>query len=137
MHWGDLDQLAMTAGMEQSDLDRVAVLVRDHVALVFHLFNAGDGVRKIGFKMNGGPIASIDPFLSNSLKTQQTDWEPIDIEGRRIRLKAYTLALSQSAVRGRACPRLEARWPPGHPRLLRLSRRSAGDLGNMVPRRPA
>ena len=91
VHWSDLDQLAMTAGMEQSDLDRVALLVRDHVALVFHLFNAGDGVRKIGFKMNGGLIAGIDPFLSNSLKTQRTDWEPIDIEGRRIRLKAYTL----------------------------------------------
>ena len=65
--------------------------MREHVALVFHLFNAGDCVRKMVFKMNGGPIASIDPFLSNSLKTQRTDWEPIDIEGRRIRLKAYTL----------------------------------------------
>lgn len=91
VHWGDLDQLAQSAGAEQEDLDRVAVMVKDHIALVFHLFNSGDGVRRIGFRVNGGAVPVIDPFLSNSMKTQQTDWEPIDIDGERVRLKAYTL----------------------------------------------
>lgn len=91
VHWGDLDQLSMSAGDDQSDFDRVAVQVREHVALVFHLFNSGDSVRKIGFKLNGGPIPPIDPFLSTSLKTQQTDWEPIEMDGQLVRLKAYTL----------------------------------------------
>lgn len=91
VHWGELDQLAKTAGDGQQDLDRVAVLVRDHIALVFHLFISGDGARRINFRLNGGTVEGIDPFLSNSMKTQQTDWEPIDIEGEHVRLKAYTL----------------------------------------------
>jgi Histidine kinase-, DNA gyrase B-, and HSP90-like ATPase len=91
VHWGDLDQLTKSAGPSQEDLDRVAVLVKDHIGLVFHLFNSGDGARRINFRLNGGAIPAIDPFFSNSVKTQQTDWEPIDIEGERVRLKAYTL----------------------------------------------
>lgn len=91
VHWGELDQLAKSAGTGQEDLDRVAVQVKDHIALVFHLFNTGDGARGMDFHLNGAPIAAIDPFLSNSMKTQQTDWEPIDIDGERVRLKAYTL----------------------------------------------
>lgn len=92
VHWGDLDQLAMTEGHEQADLDRIALRIRDHIALVFHLFNAGDGVhRKIQFRMNGGPIVPIDPFMSASAKIQKTEWEPIDVEGQTVRLKAYTL----------------------------------------------
>ena len=51
----------MTEGDEQDDLDRVAQRVRDHVALVFHLFNSGDGVRRSASRMNGGHIAPIDP----------------------------------------------------------------------------
>lgn len=91
VHWGDLDQLELTAGGEQQDLDRVAVQVRDHIALVFHLFNSGDGARRIRFLLNGHDIEPIDPFLSSSRQTQQTDWEPIDVAGERVRLKAYTL----------------------------------------------
>lgn len=91
VHWGELDQMALTAGGAQADLDRVAVQVRDHIALVFHLFISGDGARRIGFRLNGGEIPAMDPFLSTSMKTQQTDWESIDIEGERVRLKAYTL----------------------------------------------
>ena len=91
VHWGDLDQLAMTEGGEQSDLDRVAQRVRDHVALVFHLFNTGDGVRRTSFSMNGGAIDPIDPFLSHSKLTQKTSWESIHVDGQTVRLMAYTL----------------------------------------------
>jgi hypothetical protein len=91
VHWGCLDQLEMTEGREQSDLDRIALRVRDHVALVFHLFNTGAGVRQIEFKMNGGRIAPIDPFMSSSAKIQKTEWEPIDVDGETVRLKAFTL----------------------------------------------
>ena len=91
VHWGDLDQLTMTAGDQQEDLDRVAQRVRDHVALVFHLFNSGDGVRKIDFAMNGAPIAPIDPFMSHSRLTNKTTWESINIDGQEVRLMAYTL----------------------------------------------
>ena len=100
VHWGDLDQLMMTEGAEQEDLDRVALRVRDHVALVFHLYIAGDGARKITFTMNGSMIAPIDPFMSHSRLTSRTAWESINIEGREVRLMAYTLPylsrLSQS-----------------------------------------
>lgn len=91
VHWGDLDQLAMTEGSEQEDLDRVALRVRDHIALVFHLFIAGDGARRVAFRMNGGAIAPLDPFMSASPKIQRTEWEPIDVEGETVRLMAFTL----------------------------------------------
>lgn len=91
VHWGDLDQLKKSAGGEQQDLDKIAVAVKEHVGLVFHLFISGEAPRKINFSLNGSPIPHIDPFLSNSIKTQQTDWEPIDIDKERVRLKAYTL----------------------------------------------
>lgn len=91
VHWGDLDQLAMTEGGLQHDLDRVAQRVRDHVALVFHRFSTGDDARKVLFKLNGGPIAPIDPFMSHSKLTQRSPWEPIDVEGHRVQLMAYTL----------------------------------------------
>lgn len=91
VHWGDLDQLMTNVGDRQTDLDDVAVHVRDHIALVFHLFNSGEGVGKIQFLLNGSPIVPVDPFMSRSTKTLQTDWEPIDIDGQQVRLKAYTL----------------------------------------------
>lgn len=100
VHWGDLDQLMMTEGHRQEDLDRVAHRVRDHVALVFHLFIEGDGTRKIRFSMNGAPIEPIDPFMSHSRLTSKTPWESINVEGQEVRLMAYTLPylnrLSQS-----------------------------------------
>lgn len=91
VHWGDLDQLIITEGGSQADLDRVAQRVRDHVALVFHLFNGTDGVRNVDLLMNGSPIARIDPFMSHSLLTNKSTWESINIEGEEVRLVAYTL----------------------------------------------
>lgn len=91
VHWGDLDQLTTTQGNQQEDLDRVAQRVRDHVALVFHLFNTGDGIRKVGFAMNGAPIIPIDPFMASSRLTNKTVWESINVDGREVRLMAYTL----------------------------------------------
>jgi len=92
VHWGDLDLLEVTEGGTQSDLDRVAVRIRDHVALVFHLFITGDTVGgRVVFRMNGAPIRAIDPFMSTSTKISKSEWEPIDVEGQTVRLRAYTL----------------------------------------------
>lgn len=91
VHWGDLDLLEMTEGPLQADFDRVAVRVRQHVSLVFHLFNSGDAGRRVSFRMNGGSIAPADPFMAASKKIQESDWEPINVDGETVRLKAYTL----------------------------------------------
>lgn len=91
VHWGELDQLSITEGGDQADLDRVAHRVRDHIALVFHLFNGNSGVRKIGMRLNGSPIIPIDPFMSNFQLTNRTPWESIIIEGQEVKLMAYTL----------------------------------------------
>lgn len=92
VHWGDLDQLELAEGGTQADLDRVAVRVRDHVALVFHLFSTGDTVAgKVTFSMNGAPIKPTDPFMSTSAKISKSEWEPIDVGGQTVRLRAYTL----------------------------------------------
>lgn len=91
VHWGDLDQLSMTEGGEQSDLDRVAQRVRGHVALVFHLYNSGNGARRVSFLLNSGIIEPIDPFMAQSKLTQSTPWESIEVEGQTVKLMAYTL----------------------------------------------
>lgn len=91
VHWGNLDHVMMTEGSKQTDLDRVGVRVRNHVALVFHLFNSGYRDRRLTFRMNGGNIAPLDPFMSTSPKIQKTDWEPINVNGELVKLKAYTL----------------------------------------------
>lgn len=91
VHWGDLDQLSMTEGPNQADFDRVAQRVKQHVALVFHLFNTGDGVRRIRFRINSGVIEPIDPFMAHSRLTQSTQWESIAIGGQTVRLMAHTL----------------------------------------------
>jgi hypothetical protein len=91
VHWSDLDQLAMTEGDTQTDLDRVAVRVRDHVALVFHQFNGNDGVRNVELRINGASITRIDPFMSGSKWTTESPWESIEIEGQTVDLIAYTL----------------------------------------------
>lgn len=89
VHWGDLDQLATTEGDSQDDLDRVAVHVRAHVALVFHLFNGSEGVRNVDMTMNGSPIARIDPFMQR--RSTASPWESIEVEGQTVKLIAYTL----------------------------------------------
>lgn len=91
VHWGDLDQLELTEGSEQADLDQVAQRVRDHVALVFHLFDGSDGVRSVDLRINGASIPRIDPFMSGSRLTTTSPWESIDVEGQTVRLVAYTL----------------------------------------------
>jgi hypothetical protein len=91
VHWGDLDQLKMTEGDDQQDLDRVAQRVRDHIALVFHLFNGTDGQRKVSFQMNGVQIEPIDPYMSQSRLTNKTPWESINVDGHQVQLVAYTL----------------------------------------------
>ena len=91
VHWGELDQLMMTEGDRQEDLDKVAQRVRDHVALVFHLYGAGEGVRQTKFSLNGGDIAPIDPFMSHSKLTTKTPWESISVDENEVRLMAYTL----------------------------------------------
>jgi hypothetical protein len=83
--------LQMTEGSQQEDLDRVARRVRDHLALVFHLFISGDGARKVALLMNGATIEPIDPFMSHSRLTNKTPWESIHVDGSEVRLMAYTL----------------------------------------------
>ena len=103
VHWSDLDQLTLTEGGHQSDLDHVAARIRDHVALVFHLFNGNEGVRRVGLSMNGSPISPIDPYMSHSKLTNRTDWESIEVEGEVVRLVAYTLPyLSRLSVADRS-----------------------------------
>lgn len=91
VHWGSLDHLRLSQGDQQGDLDRVALRVRDHMALVFHRFISGDGARRIQFLMNGREIDPIDPFLSRSPKIQKSSWESIDVDGHSVHLMAYTL----------------------------------------------
>jgi Histidine kinase-, DNA gyrase B-, and HSP90-like ATPase len=91
VHWGDLDQLSITEGSEQADLDRVAQRVREHVALVFHLYNSGNGPRRVTFRLNRSVIEPADPFMTQSRMTQATPWESIEIDGQTVKLMAYTL----------------------------------------------
>lgn len=101
VHWGELDLLALTEGDSQDDLDRIAIRVRDHIALVFHLFDGKDGIPKVDMRMNGAAVQRIDPFMSG--RSTPSPWESINVEGETVRLVAHTLPyLSRLSAADRA-----------------------------------
>lgn len=86
--WEKLDHLGAHDPGDGSILSDRMRVVADHLALVFHRFlEAKDGLR---IEVNGAPLEPIDPFLEKA-GAQAGPEEPIELEGHRITLKAYTL----------------------------------------------
>lgn len=91
VNWRDLDQLQITEGRLQQDLDAAAIRVREHVGLVFHRFLSGKDVEKRHLRMNGTLVEPTDPFLESHRSTQVSPVESINVDGTIVTAQAYTL----------------------------------------------
>ena len=91
VNWRDLDQMQLTEGRMQEDLDAAAIRVRDHLSLVFHRFLSGTDVPKLFIRMNGRLIEPLDPFLESHKSTQKSPVESIDVDGTIVTAQAFTL----------------------------------------------
>ncbi len=89
--WQGLDRMMtgefdFEAGMGQK-MDRV----RDHLALVFHRYLAGEsGIRRTEITVNTRKIKPIDPFLVGK-STQAMDDEIITVQGHEVMVRPYIL----------------------------------------------
>ena len=89
--WQDFGLLESTIGTSDGALDRAMMVVRDHLALVFHRFIAGDDMPQVVFRLNDNPVPFLDPFLTKHRATQQSHQESFLVAGERVLVKAFTL----------------------------------------------
>lgn len=89
--WRNLDILQSTYGNLESGLNRALVELRDHLALVFHRFLAGEHGRALDISLNARPIEGADPLIPGHKATQVGPVERICIEGGTVSLQAFTL----------------------------------------------
>jgi hypothetical protein len=89
--WEKLDRFPDGPGRSRV-IDQTMVDVRDHLALVFHRFLAGEApLEKLSIVLNGTEIEAADPFLSKSPRTQVSRQETLLVDGQQISVQAYTL----------------------------------------------
>ena len=89
--WQDLDRLEAGEIDFTKSMGRMIDNVRDHLALVFHRYLAGEtGLKKLQIAINGNTIAPIDPFLVKKSNRPMDD-EVFVIHGSRIIVRPYVL----------------------------------------------
>jgi len=89
--WQKLDRMkAGEINFEQA-LGKKMDAVREHIALVFHRYIAGEtGINKLKIVMNGATVAAADPFLIKK-SVQAMDNEILSIHGKKITVTPYIL----------------------------------------------
>lgn len=83
-----------TAGEASIDnaIGRLVDLARDHLALAFHRFLAGDeGSTRLEIAINNQPLTVIDPFLSSKRSTKRLPRETLDIAGATVTFQPFIL----------------------------------------------
>lgn len=88
--WNELDLLLGDTASPGLFLAQRLGGVRSSLSLVFHRFLA-DRRHGITITVNGIPLRSIDPFLSDNPKTQRTAPETLQIGGDEVRVEGFTL----------------------------------------------
>lgn len=88
--WNELDLLLGDAASPGTFLAERLSGVRSNLALVFHRFLA-DRRNRLNVTINGIALRPIDPFLSDSPRTQRTAPETIQIGGAEVRVEGFTL----------------------------------------------
>ncbi len=90
--WEQLDRLVAGEPNLHRALAEKMDLVREHLALVFHRYLAGEpGLSKIEIRLNENQVAPFDPFLSWHSAIQPLQEEPIIIENHTVLVKPYIL----------------------------------------------
>lgn len=91
--WRNLDQLRAQVDEGAKGMDSAFVSVKQHLALVFHRFLAGEHGSPFTIAVNYVELTQIDPFLSGHRATQPGPPESFEVEGQTIRVQAYTLPM--------------------------------------------
>lgn len=91
--WRDLDRLRAQAGDGSGPIDAAMASVKEHLALVFHRFLAGEHGRDFNITINHNPLKEIDPFLTEHRSTLKGRPESFKVEGKTISVQAFTLPL--------------------------------------------
>lgn len=91
--WRRLDRLPSTSqAIFSKTFNEQMLSARDHLALVFHRFLAGeDGKPKVAMALNGVRLQQVDPFLTANRATQQGPAESFTVAGARIDVQPFTL----------------------------------------------
>lgn len=92
--WEDLDQLHITHGQAEAQLDDHMERVRDHLKLVFHRFVSSKMKplsAPLTIRINGGKLPTVDPFLKDHLATQWGPRETFKVEGKTVEIRPFTL----------------------------------------------
>lgn len=85
--WRALDRLASGDLGDGSVLSERMDVVRRHLSLVFHRFLS----ESLDIEINGTTISPIDPFLKHYKATQKGLSESVEIDGKTISVKAFTI----------------------------------------------
>lgn len=89
--WNKLDRLSAGSVSFEQTFGHKMNAVRNHLALVFHRYLAGEtGIKRVQMYINNSSISPVDPFLSGRSE-QIMDIEPIMIDGQRITATPYIL----------------------------------------------
>lgn len=91
--WRRLDQLRAQVEPGSKGLDSAFVAVKQHLALVFHRFLAGEHGSPFTIAINHVEVKRIDPFLTGHRMTQPSPPESFEVEGQTIYVQAYTLPM--------------------------------------------
>ena len=91
--WRNLDQLRAQVDLGAKGLDFAFVRVKQHLALVFHRFLAGEHGTPFTLAINHVELKRIDPFLSDHRATQPGPPESFEVEGQTIQVQAFTLPM--------------------------------------------
>lgn len=89
--WRDLDKLSGSPGASQASLDEALLRTREHLALVFHRYLAGEHGRPFAIYVNGKAPEKVDPFLKDHRATQHGPIETFAIEDEIVHVRPYTL----------------------------------------------
>lgn len=89
--WEKLDRLLKGATSPENLMNKQMDYVRDHLALVFHRYLAGEsGIKKLTIEINGLLVTPKDPFLLGKSTQFQAD-ECFHIEGYPVLVSTYML----------------------------------------------
>lgn len=89
--WRNLDRLEATVGDLNSSFDAAMMDVKNHLALVFHRFLAGEHGSSFRISLNRVPVQASDPFLESHKATQIGPAESFSVDGQQIDVQPYTL----------------------------------------------
>ena len=90
--WQDLDRLAAGEASVESALGSKMDQVREHLAITFHRYLAGEpGLIRLNVEINNNPVSPIDIFLASHKATQQLNRDAFSVQGHEIRVQPFIL----------------------------------------------